>query len=577
MSRHSAAHYFLEGLVDLGVEYIFANLGTDHVSLIEEMARWDKEGRKHPEMILCPHEIVAVHMAGGYALATGRGQAVFVHVDAGTANACMAIQNLFRYRLPVMLFAGRAPHTLHGELPASRDTYVHFVQDPFDIASIVRPYVKWEYSLPSGVVVKEALARASAFAQSDPPGPVYMMLPRETLAEEWDDTAMPSYAPARYGSVQSGGVEPARAEAIATALMAADNPVAFTAYLGRRPQAVAALDRLARTCGIRVVEFNSIDLNIPQNSPCFAGSDPLPLLEHADLGLILDSDVPFVPQYAKRANAIKWIQIDIDPLKADFPMWGFATDMRVQGDCAIVLQQVLDAVEARADDAFRRRIAERIAGWGTAREAAAKRRATASANQGVPGALNPAFVFATLSAKLSQDDLVLNEAIRNGPILQEHVTRTKPQSYVGLAGGGLGFSGGMALGLKLAQPNRRVVQVIGDGGFHFSSPDSVYAVAQQYQIPILTIVLDNGGWQAVKSAVQRVYPKGVAAETDEFQSRLMSGRQGEQRDFSAVARAFGAHGERVTEPGDLSAAIDRAFAALNDGKAAVLHIHVTRL
>lgn len=122
MGRHSAAHYFLEGLVDLGVEYIFANLGTDHVSLIEEIARWDREGRKHPEVILCPHEIVAVHMAGGYALATGKGQAVFVHVDAGTANACMAIQNLFRYRLPVMLFAGRAPYTLHGELTGSRAT-----------------------------------------------------------------------------------------------------------------------------------------------------------------------------------------------------------------------------------------------------------------------------------------------------------------------------------------------------------------------------------------------------------------------------------------------------------------------
>src|SRR4030081_524164 len=193
MSRHSTAHHFLEGLVGLGVDYIFANLGTDHVSLIEEMARWDKEGRKHPEMILCPHEVVAVHMAGGYALATGRVQAVLVHVDAGTANACMAIQNLFRYRLPVMLFAGRAPHTLHGELTGSRDSYVPFVQAPFDIASIVRPYVKWEYSLPSGVVVKEALARAGAFAHSDPPGPVYMMLPRETLAAEWDESAIPAY------------------------------------------------------------------------------------------------------------------------------------------------------------------------------------------------------------------------------------------------------------------------------------------------------------------------------------------------------------------------------------------------
>ena len=357
MTRHSTAHYFLEGLVDLGIDYIFANLGTDHVSLIEELARWDSEGRKHPEMILCPHEIVAVHMAAGYALATGRAQAVFVHVDAGTANACMAIQNLFRYRLPVLLFAGRAPYTLHGELPGSRDTYVHFVQDPFDIASIVRPYVKWEYSLPSGIVVKEALARASAFAQSDPPGPVYMMLPRETLAEEWDDADMPAYPPARYGSVQAGGIEPVRVNAIAEALMAAESPIALTAYLGRKPEAVAVLDRLAQTCGIRVAEFNSIDLNISQDSPCFAGFDPLPLLEQADLGLLLDSDVPFIPQYARRAGAIQWIQIDVDPLKSDFPMWGFPTDIRIQGDCATVLRQVLDAVETRADDAWRRRVA----------------------------------------------------------------------------------------------------------------------------------------------------------------------------------------------------------------------------
>jgi len=576
MSRHSAAHYFLEGLVDLGVDYIFANLGTDHVSIIEELALWDQQGRKHPEMILCPHEVVAVHMAGGYALATGKSQAVLVHVDAGTANACMAIQNLFRYRLPVMLFAGRAPHTLHGELKGSRDTYVHFVQDPFDIASIVRPYVRWEYSLPSGVVVKEALARASAFAHSDPPGPVYMMLPRETLAEEWDEAEMPAYPPSRYGSVRAGGIEPARAEAIARELMAAENPVAFAGYLGRKPEAVAALDRLTRACGIRVAEFSPIDLNIPRDSPCYAGIDPLALLETADLGLLLDTDVPFV-QHSKRAREMKWIQIDIDPLKADFPMWGFATDMRIQGDSAIILQQVLDVVEAHADDSYRKHVAARMESWKGARESAAKKHAAASANKGVAGALNPAFVFATLSNRLSQDDIVLNEAIRNGPILQEHLKRTKPQSYVGLAGGGLGFSGGMALGLKLAQPRRRVVQVIGDGGFHFSSPDSVYAVAQQYQIPIFTIVVDNGGWQAVKSATQRVYPKGIAADTDQFQSRLMSGRQGERRDFSEVAKAFGAHGECVREPDELAAAIDRCLSALDDGKAAVLHVHVTRL
>ena len=92
-----------------------------------------------------------------------------------------------------------------------------------------------------------------------------------------------------------------------------------------------------------------------------------------------------------------------------------------------------------------------------------------------------------------------------------------------------------------------------------------------------SVVLDNGGWQAVKSATQRVYPKGIAAETDQFLSRLTSGRQGDRRDFSEVGKAFGAHGECITEPDGLAAAIDRAFAALDDGKAAVLHIQVTRL
>ena len=577
MSRHSAAHYFLEGLVDLGVDYIFANLGTDHVSLIEEIARWDAEGRKHPEIILCPHEIVAVHMAGGYALATGRGQAVFVHVDAGTANACMAIQNLFRYRLPVMLFAGRAPFTLHGELPGSRDTYVHFVQDPFDIASIVRPYVKWEYSLPSGVVVKEALARAGAFMHSAPPGPVYMLLPRETLAEEWDDAQMPAYKTARYGSVALGGIDPDRIDTIARRLMAASNPVAITAYLGRTPDAVAALEALALACGVRVVEFNSIDFNISQDSPCFAGFDPQAVLDDADLGLLLDTDVPFVPQYAKRFAEIEWIQIDVDPLKADFPMWGFPTDLRIQADCATVLRQVLVRVQSLADEPYRKTVADRIASWDAARAARDNKRKAASAVAGKVGSIGAAYLLATLNEKLAVQDVVINEAIRNGPLVQEQITRTVPQSYVGLAGGGLGFSGGMALGLKLAQPQRRIVQIIGDGGFHFSSPDSVYAVAQQYGIPIFTVVLDNGGWQAVKSSVQRVYPKGAAAANDAFQSKLRSGRQDEQRRFSDVGRAFGAHGEHVRDPEALAAAIDRCLAAVDGGRAAVLHVEITPL
>jgi len=149
---------------------------------------------------------------------------------------------------------------------------------------------------------------------------------------------------------------------------------------------------------------------------------------------------------------------------------------------------------------------------------------------------------------LRQDDIVINEAIRKHPSRAQSDHAHRPQTYFGLSGGGLGFSGGMALGAKLARPGARVVQIVGDGGFHFSTPTSVYAVAQQYGLPVFTIVLDNGGWQAVKEAVLRVYPKGTAAAANAFQAGL----EGNHRHFEQIAarvRRLRRSGERTRAGG----------------------------
>ncbi|MFC0385953.1 thiamine pyrophosphate-requiring protein [Muricoccus vinaceus] len=577
MARHTAAHHLLEGMCEAGIEHLFCNLGTDHVTIIEELARWDAADRAHPNTILCPHENVAVHMAGGYAAMTGRGQAVLVHVDAGTANAAMAMHNLFRARLPVFLMAGRAPFSSRGELPGGRDGYVHFIQDPYDIGSLVRPYVHWEYSLPSGVVAKEAFARGHAMMQAEPRAPVFMTLPREVLAEEIEESKVHAFRATRFAGLPARGTDPATATRIAEAIMAAENPVAITAYLGRNPAAVPVLDALAREAGIRVVEHSPIHLNIPHDSPCFAGFDPRGLAAETDLGLLLDVDVPWIPLTVKENPAADWIHVDVDPLKRDLPMWSFPAGLRVAGDACTILTQVLDEVRARADEPFRARIANRIASWAPVREARLAAAATAAAKPGEPDALNPAWVLATLGRLIAPEDIVLNEAIRNGPIMQDQVPRTVPGSYIGLAGGGLGFSGGMALGARLACPDRRVVQVVGDGTFHFSTPDSVYATAQQYGLPIFTVVLDNRGWQAVKASTLRVYPDGVARQNDNFQSRLDGRRNDSQRRFEDVARAFGAHGERATTADELEPAIRRCLAAVEAGQAAVLTVRVTPL
>jgi len=182
VSEFSTAYYLLEGLNEIGIDYLFCNLGTDHAPIIEEMAHRARRGDPAPKVVRCPHENTAAHMAAGYALVTRRGQGVLVHVDVGTANTANAMHNMYRTRLPVLLMAGKAPYTSHNELIGTRDTHVHWVQEPFDQASLVRPYLKWEWTLPSGVVVKEALRRAHSIMQSEPRGPVYLMMQRETAA-----------------------------------------------------------------------------------------------------------------------------------------------------------------------------------------------------------------------------------------------------------------------------------------------------------------------------------------------------------------------------------------------------------
>lgn len=568
--QRSGAHYFLEGLTELGIEHVFCNLGTDHVSIIEVLARWDQEGRAHPQMLLVPHENVAIHMAAGFAAISGRGQAVMVHVDAGTANAAMGMHNMCRGRLPVMLIAGKAPYTLRGELPGSRDNYVHFVQDPFDMASLVRPYVKWDYCLPSGVIAKEVLRRGHSVMQSDPQGPVYLTLPRETLAESVAGDKVQSYGGERYGAVLAGGIDEERAQAIAAQLLSADNPIAVTSYLGRKAEAVAALEDLALLCGVRVYEFSPSFLNIARSSPCFAGFDPGKGVARADFGLLLDVDVPWLPKFVQVNSETRWTHIDVDPLKKDFPMWGFATDTRVQADCATVLRQLATIVRAKADAAFHKKVSARIAGWFAASSERKAAVARAAEDHGKPGAITAAWLCAALGAAISPDDIVINEAIRNTFAVLNQIPRSKPLTLLCGAGGGLGYSGGMALGAKLASPKVRVVQVVGDGGFHFSTPTSVYATAQRYQLPIFTVVLDNGGWQAVKEAVLRVYPDGVAAKTDQFQARL----QGRDRQFEKVGEAFGAYGECVSDPAEVEAAIARCLKAVDAGQAAVLNVQI---
>ena len=571
VSDFSTAYYLLEGLNELGIEYLFSNFGTDHAPIIEEMAHRKKRGEAMPKVVRCPHENTAVHMAAGYALVTGRGQGVFVHVDVGTANAANGLHNMYRSRLPVLLMAGKAPYTQHNELVGTRDTHVHFVQEPFDQGSLVRPYTKWEWTLPSGFAVKETLRRAHSIMQSEPRGPVYLMMQRETLTELWSTDAVHRYPADRFGALAGGGADPEHVDALADRLIAAENPILITGYGGLDPLGAEKIDELAQFAGIAVFEGNS-KCNISSESPCFAGFSPDDAVPDADVGLLVDVEVPWFPAEVSPNEKSFWAHIDVDVLKMSSPMWTFPGHLRLQGNAGCILNQLLKALKAKATPRFLAAAAARRERLKAVREQRRAHAARLAADKGDPGEINPHYLMAELGGVLDDEDIIFNEAVTNTGAVVLQIPRPKPNTAFNTNGAGLGWSGGMALGAKLAAPDRMMVQIAGDGSFYFNNPCSVFAIAQQYKVPILSIVLDNSGWSAVKQSTLRVFPDGEANASNEFESKLAP-----KVEFAKVAAAFGAYSETVSEPADVAAAIARCAKEVRGGRAALLHARVTKL
>jgi len=567
----ATAYYLLEGLNEIGVDYLFCNFGTDHAPIIDEMAHRRKRGEPMPGVVRCPHENTAAHMAAGYALVTGRGQGVLVHVDVGTANTANGMHNLFRSRLPVLLMAGKAPFTVNDELVGSRDTYVHFVQEPFDQASLVRPYLKWEWTLPSGVVVKEALRRAYSIMQSEPRGPVYLMMQRETLTQHWTADEIRRYSADRFAATSGGGADPKLIAALAERLLKAEHPILITGYAGRNEHASRAIDALAQFAGIAVYEAN-VTNNISHDSPCFVGFSADEAVPDTDVGLLVDVDVPWFPSDVQPKDNAFWAHIDIDTLKPGSPMWTFPGNMRMQGDSGRILDQLLEELKAKATPRFAEAAAARLKRIKAARDKRIARAAQLAADKGKPGAINPHYLAAELAKLLDDEDMIFNESVTNAPAVLMQIPRRLPNTTVRAGGGGLGWSGGTALGAKLAAPNRLAVQICGDGSFYFGNPSSIFAVAQQYKLPILSVVMDNTGWKAVKESTLRVFPEGEAKSANAFEANLAPDVH-----FAKVGEAFGAYAEEVSDPADVPAALARCVKEVRGGRAALLHARITRL
>jgi acetolactate synthase I/II/III large subunit len=564
---------FLEALAEAGVRYIFANLGSDHPGLIEAFALARAEGREDefPQLITCPHETVALSAAHAYAAVSRQPQAVLVHVDAGTQNLGGAVSNAMRGRVPVLIFAGAAPYTITGELPGGRNEFIHWIQDVPDQRGILRGYVKYDNEIRTGRNVKQLVHRALQIARSEPAGPVYLVGPREVMEEPLEPYAVD---PAEYPPVAPGALAGEVAEEITAALAGASNPLIVTSYLGRNPDAVPALVELAELLAVGVLESAAFCVNFPGDHPLHCGyqfttTEQNPVLARADVILVVDSDVPWIPASNKPSPGAAIYAIDIDPLKSRMPMWHIPERRVAAADSKVALEQisrlVLDNVLFDAGVVETRRAVLMAANQ-------ARRAALDALEQPQAGVITPRYLTACVREMLrGTDALVLTEAITNYQVVSEHLRASKPGSLLGSGGGSLGWAGGAAVGAKLASyPERTVVSLVGDGSYLFGVPSSAQWLARRYDAPSLTVVYDNRGWAAVKFSTLGVHPSGAAATADDFGASLEP-----EADLPGIAAAAGgAYGVTVTDPDELPRVLKDALAVVHGGRSAVVSVYL---
>ncbi|KPM43709.1 hypothetical protein AK830_g2893 [Neonectria ditissima] len=580
---YTASFAFFEAIWEAGITHCFVNLGSDHPSIIEAMVKGQREAKgKFPRTITCPNEMVAMSMADGYARLTGKPQCVIIHVDVGTQGLGAAVHNASTGRAPILVFAGLSPFTLEGELRGSRTEYIHWIQDVPDQRQIVSQYCRYTAEIKTGTNVKQMVNRALQFATSDPKGPVYLCGAREVM--EADITPY-SLNQDFWDPVELGGLPKSAVTKISEALASAKEPLLITGYAGRNKKAPAALVELANTVkGLRVLDTGGSDMCFPSDHPGWLGlrfgADEA--ITTADAIVVLDCDVPWIPTRCKPREDAKIYHIDVDPLKQQMPLFYIQSNSRYRADALTSIEQITAALKA-PELASKLEATAVEAEQKVAKAYEAKLAAIAKAAEPQQdGTFGTGHLCQVLRNVCPDDTLWAIEAVTNTTFVHDNLQPKTPGSWLNCGGGGLGWSGGGALGIKLATDfenggkgkGKFVVQIVGDGTYLFTVPGSVYWISKRYNIPVLTIVLNNKGWNAPRRSLLLVHPEGLGSTATNEEINISFDPV---PDYSGIAKAA-AGGDiftaKVEQSVDLEKVLKEAVAKVQGGQTAVIDCKV---
>jgi acetolactate synthase-1/2/3 large subunit len=391
---------------------------------------------------------------------------------------------------------------------------------------------------------------------------VYLTLPREVLAAGLGDTKIGKRT--TIAPMSPPAADPDTLDEVAKLLGNAKNPMIITSNGGRTVETSIALTRLAETWAIPVIQYRPRYLALPTEHPMLCGFDPHAMLPDADLILVVDSDVPWIPDTAKINPECKIVHIGVDPLFSRYPVRGFRTDIALAGSLAPTLDLLGERTERYAGSATK--IAARRAA--TSQQSADYRlrmRMGPGAKQ-TSGKISAKWMTHCINAVSDENTILVNEY----PLVLEELMIDQPGRYFSHPpSGGLGWGMGAALGAKLGKPDATVICAIGDGAYMFGNPTPTHFIGEAHALPVLYVINNNARWGAVHRATLGMYPKGHASaeEKPPFSTLEPSPR------YEEIVRASGGYGERVEDPTEMLPALKRALNAVkNEKRQAVLNV-----
>lgn len=553
----SVADAYLALLASRGITRLFGNAGTDFAPLIEALAKAKALGQSAPEPVTIPHENAAMAAGMGAAMVTGAPQLVMLHTNVGLANGLCQGLNANRLNLPLIYSSGRTPINEEEALGA-RSIDIHWTQEMYDQAGMTREAVKWDYELRNGDQLESVVDRAINMATAPPQGPVYLSLPREVLATQMGDYSFA--ASSRLPAPAPPAPDPNAVDKLAGWIREAERPVIVTTQLGNRPAAVAALADFAGRAAIPVVQSRPRTMNLPSDHPMHMGEEWASWITEADLVIAIECEVPWLPRRFAPPPDARIVQIALDPTYGHLPIRSFEADLAIQAAADLALQAVSDALgDAPGPHAPARR--ERI----VQHRAARLEEDAVFLDQVKDGVdIHPAWISHCLN-EVRQPDAVF---LRESPLDLRYVTLDTPRSvFTGASGLGWGLGG--AVGASLAAPDRQIIATEGDGAYMYGNPVAAHFASAAMDVPFLTVIFNNQGWEAVRKATHGMYPDGYAAKSNAEPLTDLA----PSPDFEHIVRASDGYGEKVTDPADLPAAMDRAMTEVTVNKRqAVLNV-----